>query len=194
MRLNLVGAAALALTMTACGYTREDRVTGGAATGAATGAAVGALAGPPGMLAGAAIGGVAGSVTGAATTPSEVNLGRPVWSNPEVRVGGRSGSTTRRSSVASAEVRRTQEDLAARGLYSGPIDGIMGPQTRAAMSSRDRGVPGGGAVTGSGGGATGMQGGSSTSPGMTGGGTANPGMAPAPYTPPPSGTTTMPAR
>lgn len=182
MRLNLVGAAALALTVAACGYTREDRVTGGAATGAATGAAVGALAGPPGMLAGAAIGGVAGGVTGAATTPSEINLGRPVWSNPEVRVGGRSGSSARRTSVASAEVRRTQEDLAARGLYNGPIDGIMGPQTRAAMMSRDRGT---GALTGSGSGATGMQGGS---------GMGNPATMPAPYTPPSPGTTTTPAR
>lgn len=189
MRLNLVGASVLALTVAACGYNREDRVTGGAAAGAATGAAVGALAGPPGLVAGAAIGGVAGGVTGAATSPSQVNLGRPVWNNPEVHVGGRSSSSTTRSSVASAEVRRTQQDLASRGLYNGPIDGRMGPQTRAAMTARDRGGVGGGAMSGSGSTAPGMSG---SSTGTTGSG--SPGAAPAPYTPPPAGTTTPPAR
>jgi len=170
MRLNLVGATALALTLAACGYSREDRVTGGAAAGAATGAAVGALGGPPGMLAGAAIGGVAGGVTGAATTPSEVNLGRPVWNNPEVRVGGSSTTASRTSHrpVASAEVRRQQQDLAARGLYSGPIDGVAGPQTRAAMARSQSGA------------SSGMSGSSATGSGMSGGGTAP--MAPLPPT------------
>lgn len=40
---------------------------------------VGALAGPPGVVGGALIGGGAGAVTGAATSPSDVNLGKPVW-------------------------------------------------------------------------------------------------------------------
>lgn len=173
MRMNVIGAAALALTVAACGYTREDRVTGGAATGAATGAAVGALGGPPGMLAGAAIGGVAGGVTGAATTPSEVNLGRPVWNNPEVRVGGSQASGTRTASRGSASVRRTQQDLASRGLYDGPIDGVMGPQTRAAMARSQTGT---GSMSGSSGPGTGMSGSGSGSS----------------YVPPPSGSTMPP--
>jgi len=127
MRLKLAATAALVLVVAGCGYSREDRVTGGAAAGAATGAAVGIVGGPVGMLAGAAIGGVAGGVTGAETTPSEVNLGRPPWSDS--RHGSGRGSVT-----ASADVRRTQQDLASRGLYGGPIDGVMGPQTRAAIS------------------------------------------------------------
>lgn len=154
MRLKLAGAAALALVVAGCGYNREDRVTGGAAAGAATGAAIGLVGGPPGVLAGAAIGGVAGGVTGAATTPDEVNLGRPVWRDGEARrrvrrvaAAGDSGGR-----VGSADVRRQQEDLAARGLYSGPIDGIMGPQTRAAMA---RSGTGGSGATGGGTGATG---------------------------------------
>ena len=66
-------------------HERRDRTTGGAAAGAATGAGIGALGGPVGALAGAAIGAGAGAVTGATTSPSDVNLGRPPWSNPEVR-------------------------------------------------------------------------------------------------------------
>lgn len=85
MKLQLIGAAALALTLAACGTNERDRVQGGAAAGAATGAGVGALGGPVGMAAGAVIGGGAGAITGAATSPSDVNLGKPVWNNPEVR-------------------------------------------------------------------------------------------------------------
>lgn len=127
-KIHMLATVAIALTVSACGYNRDDRLAGGAATGAATGAVVGAVAGPPGVVAGAAIGGVAGGAIGVATTPSEVNLGRPVWNNPEVHVGrrGRAGG--------SAEVRATQQDLASRGLYDGPIDGVMGPRTRAAMA------------------------------------------------------------
>ncbi len=83
-----VNIAALGLLglLAACGTQPKERTTGGAAAGAATGAAVGALAGPPGMVAGAVIGGGAGAVTGAATSPKDVNLGKPPWSNPETRV------------------------------------------------------------------------------------------------------------
>src|SRR5215218_6824721 len=99
MNWRLAGAAAMALAAAACGTDRTERVTGGAATGAATGAGVGALGGPVGALAGAAIGGGAGAVTGATTSPSDVNLGRPLWSDPEVRTPldeGRGGRTASR--------------------------------------------------------------------------------------------------
>jgi phage tail tape-measure protein len=72
--------------LAACGTNPKERTTGGAAAGAATGAAVGALAGPPGMAVGALVGGGAGAVTGAATSPSQVNLGKPPWTNPKTRV------------------------------------------------------------------------------------------------------------
>jgi len=72
--------------LAACGTNPKERTTGGAAAGAATGAAVGALAGPPGMAVGALVGGGAGAVTGAATSPNDVNLGKPPWTNPETRV------------------------------------------------------------------------------------------------------------
>ncbi len=69
-----------------CGTNPQERTTGGAAAGAATGAAVGALGGPPGMAVGALVGGGAGAVTGATTSPKDVNLGKPPWTNPDTRV------------------------------------------------------------------------------------------------------------
>ncbi len=85
-RIMMVAAMGAMAMLAACGTDDRDRVQGGAAAGAATGAGVGALAGPPGVVVGAVVGGGAGAVTGAATDPSDVNLGRPVWRNPEVRV------------------------------------------------------------------------------------------------------------
>lgn len=83
--LKIMGAAALALSLAACGTNTTDRVSGGAAAGAATGATTGAVVGPIGVVAGGLIGAGAGAVTGATTSPREVNLGRPVWNDPEVR-------------------------------------------------------------------------------------------------------------
>jgi hypothetical protein len=71
-----------------CGNTPSERTSGGAAAGAATGAGIGALAGPPGMAVGALVGGGAGAVTGAETTPSQVNLGKPPWTNPNGEIAG----------------------------------------------------------------------------------------------------------
>ena len=88
VRLAAFGAIAL---LAACGVNERDRTTGGAAAGAATGAGVGALAGPLGAAAGAVIGGGAGAITGATTKPSDINLGKPVWNNPDTRVPGPNG-------------------------------------------------------------------------------------------------------
>jgi hypothetical protein len=82
---HMVGMAALAATLAACGTNPAERTGGGAAAGAATGATVGLVGGPVGVLAGAAIGAGAGAVAGATTSPRDVNLGRPLWDNPEVR-------------------------------------------------------------------------------------------------------------
>lgn len=62
-----------------CGYGERDRTEGGAATGAATGATIGLIGGPVGVVGGAIIGGGAGAIAGATTTPSQVELGKPVW-------------------------------------------------------------------------------------------------------------------
>ncbi|HZT51822.1 MAG TPA: hypothetical protein VFA22_07810 [Stellaceae bacterium] len=66
-----------ALALAGCGTSTGDRGLSGAGIGAATGAVVGAMVGAP--LAGAAIGAGAGATIGAVTSPSSVNLGKPVW-------------------------------------------------------------------------------------------------------------------
>lgn len=135
MYTKLLSAAALGLLVAACGTNPQERVTGGAAAGAATGAGVGALGGPVGALAGAAIGGGAGAVTGAVTEPSDVNLGRPVWDNPETRVPGVSNNGR---SAGTASARQAQQALATRGYDPGPIDGIWGQRSRQAAMDFQR--------------------------------------------------------
>lgn len=134
MSWKLAGVLGLAFMATACGTQPEERTTGGAAAGAATGAGVGALAGPVGALAGAAVGAGAGAVTGATTQPSDVNLGKPPWTNPEARVPGvESGRSQSATPQISEQVRQAQMDLEQSGFDPGPTDGIWGPQTRSAV-------------------------------------------------------------
>jgi len=77
MRNTLI-IALLALSLTACGTTGEERAISGAGVGAAAGAVVGAVTGLS-ILSGAAIGATAGAITGAATDEEDINLGKPVW-------------------------------------------------------------------------------------------------------------------
>jgi osmotically inducible lipoprotein OsmB len=63
--------------LAACGQTTGDRALSGGAIGAGAGAIGGALAGSPGT--GALVGGALGAGAGALTSPSQVDLGRPVW-------------------------------------------------------------------------------------------------------------------
>jgi phage tail tape-measure protein len=93
IKLNVIAVGALC-ALAACGTQPKERAEGGAAAGAATGAAVGALAGPPGMVAGALIGGGAGAATGASTSPQQVNLGKPPWTNPNTRIPTPNGSVS----------------------------------------------------------------------------------------------------
>ncbi|MGH7078409.1 MAG: YMGG-like glycine zipper-containing protein [Acetobacteraceae bacterium] len=84
--LMMAGALGLLVALAGCGQSEPGRTTGGAAAGAATGAGVGMIAGPPGAAAGALIGAGVGAVAGAATSPQQVNLGKPPWNNPNTRV------------------------------------------------------------------------------------------------------------
>ncbi len=63
--------------LAACGHTTGDRALSGAGIGAAGGAVAGALVGAPAT--GALIGAGVGAATGALTSPSQINLGRPIW-------------------------------------------------------------------------------------------------------------------
>jgi len=60
-----------AVLLAGCGTTKGDR----GLSGAGIGAGIGIIGGPPGIVVGAA----AGAVVGMATTPTQINLGRPVW-------------------------------------------------------------------------------------------------------------------
>lgn len=90
IRLAIPAVACLSL-LAACGTQERERVTGGAATGAATGATVGLVGGPIGVVVGGVIGGGAGAITAATTSPDDLNLGKPVWANPETRLPTPSG-------------------------------------------------------------------------------------------------------
>ncbi len=61
-----------------CGSSTGDRAASGGLIGAGAGAAVGAVTGG-GVVTGAVVGGAIGAVGGAVTSPSTVDLGRPVW-------------------------------------------------------------------------------------------------------------------
>ncbi|WP_226381754.1 peptidoglycan-binding domain-containing protein [Falsiroseomonas ponticola] len=135
MYAKIMSAAALGLLVAACGTDPQERVQGGAAAGAATGAGIGALGGPVGALAGAAIGGGAGAITGATTDARDVNLGRPVWENPETRVPGVTNTGGR---AASGPARQAQQALAARGYNPGPADGVWGERSRQATMDFQR--------------------------------------------------------
>ena len=76
MSLLVLASAGLA----GCGYSTGSRALSGGAIGAGTGAIIGAVTGiGPGV--GAAIGGGVGAVAGAATSPNDVNLGKPLVGN-----------------------------------------------------------------------------------------------------------------
>jgi peptidoglycan hydrolase-like protein with peptidoglycan-binding domain len=134
-KTRLLSAAALGLMVAACGTNPQERTTGGAAAGAATGAGIGALGGPPGVLAGAAIGGGVGAVTGAVTSPNDVNLGRPIWNDPETRVPGTRGGS---SAGGAGTVSQAQSALNSRGYNVGSVDGRMGARTSRAVMDFQR--------------------------------------------------------
>lgn len=76
-RIALVAMMGASLLLAACGANPGDRAVTGAGIGAASGAVIGAFFGAPAI--GAAAGAAAGGAVGAATTPSQVDLGKPVW-------------------------------------------------------------------------------------------------------------------
>jgi hypothetical protein len=151
--------AAAGLLLTACGTNVEQR----AATGALSGAGIGGLAGGPlGAVIGFGAGAAAGAAAPVGADQVALwGLGqtdRFVASNPTVRDMASEG-TSRAPGRASAAggagtpmvmvaappagvdyaptpqtVREAQQSLRAQGLYNGPIDGILGPKTKSALS------------------------------------------------------------
>jgi osmotically inducible lipoprotein OsmB len=111
----------LSLALAACGDTQGERGVSGAAIGAGAGAVIGAVT-PIGPVGGALIGGAAGAATGVLTTPSQVNVGKPVYK-----------SSTGNAAGGSSMVRDIQSGLQHLGYSPGAADGHMGPKTAAAI-------------------------------------------------------------
>ncbi len=114
----------LGLLVTACGSSTSDRTLSGAGIGAAAGTVVGAFTGLS-LLQGALIGAAAGGLTGALTSEDAINLGDPIWA-----------SDTEQANVSA--VSQIQAGLNELDYDPGVIDGVMGPQTDAAIRAYQR--------------------------------------------------------
>ncbi len=127
---------ALGLALAACGTSQGDRALSGGGIGAGAGAAVGAVTGLS-LLQGAVLGGGAGVAAGLLTDPDDVNLGTPFWRR------GSSGTTASTSVAHSSLVANAQSGLIELGYDPGPVDGVMGPRTSAAIREYqyDHGLP-----------------------------------------------------
>jgi peptidoglycan hydrolase-like protein with peptidoglycan-binding domain len=118
------------LFLAACGSTPQDRAISGGGIGAAGGAIIGAVTGLT-VLQGALIGTGVGAALGGLTSADKFNLGEPFWKQS----GGKGTSgTSARASNYSETVANIQGDLTRLGYNPGPVDGIMGPKTRAAIA------------------------------------------------------------
>ncbi len=139
---------AAALLIAACGTTPEERGWSGAGIGAAGGAIIGALTGLT-VLEGALIGTGLGAAAGVFTDEKKLNLGEPIWKRWLGPPKEQSSNAADRQAAASAQpaqgrqlVAGTQSGLKRMGYDPGPIDGILGPRTRAAIRAyqKDHGL------------------------------------------------------
>jgi hypothetical protein len=128
----------LALVLSGCGSTKEDRTLGGAGLGAGTGAVVGAVTGL-GVVNGLLLGAVAGGATGLLTDQSQVDLGTPIWkrgsgSQSSAAPAQPSNQQTAYAAPAASDTTRSiQADLVKLGFDPGPVDGVAGSKTRSAI-------------------------------------------------------------
>ena len=110
--------------LSACGSDKGDRAITGAGIGAGAGAVVGAVTGLT-VLEGALIGAGAGAIIGGVTDEDTIDLGDPIWAEDD-------------RPANKAAVSRVQAGLAKLGYHSGPVDGILGSQTRTAIEDYQR--------------------------------------------------------
>jgi peptidoglycan hydrolase-like protein with peptidoglycan-binding domain len=74
------------------------------------------------ILEGVVIGAAAGGIVGAVTDENTINLGEPIWADAD--------TPANKSAVS-----RVQAGLNRLGYQVGPTDGVLGPQTEAAIRS-----------------------------------------------------------
>ncbi len=75
---NMLLLAGLVVALAGCGHRPGERAVSGGLIGAGAGAVIGSVTGV-GPLEGAVLGGAVGAIGGAATSPRDVNFGRPMW-------------------------------------------------------------------------------------------------------------------
>ena len=127
-----------AMGLSACGSTPTDRGLSGAGIGATTGAVLGAVTGMS-VVQGVVLGAAAGGLTGALTRKDQINLGEPAWKQHGTATSTSHDSAARPVAAADNQtVRDIQIALARAGLYRGPVDGISGPQTQAAIRAYEQ--------------------------------------------------------
>lgn len=114
--------------LAACGSLPQDRAITGGGIGAAGGAIIGAVTGLT-VVQGALIGTGLGAVIGGLTTAGNFDLGTPFWRRDDRQANVRSASRNRSSAVADI-----QRDLKRLGYDPGPVDGVIGPKTKAAIA------------------------------------------------------------
>lgn len=150
MRIGVLGVVGLGLLTAGCGNNMQERTATGALLGVGIGAAVG---GPVGAAVGLAAGGVGGSLMPEDATSiannflgrehravnNALNIPNPPGqahtagaAQPPMAATQGSGSTTQ-SQAPEGLIKEAQTQLKDNGLYNGPVDGIVGPKTRAAL-------------------------------------------------------------
>jgi hypothetical protein len=134
-------AIAAALVLQGCGTIPQDRAVSGAGLGAATGAIVGAAT-TMAVLPAAAIGAAAGALTGVLTGPEQVNLGKPAWKHG-VQSAPAPAPVAQPAVASGPTVAEIQSRLTLMGYDPGPVDGICGPRTQAAIRQyqQEHGLP-----------------------------------------------------
>ncbi len=124
MKRTMVLVLGVALLLSACGSSTGDRTASGAGIGAGAGAVLGAVTGLS-ILQGVLIGAAAGGLTGALTSEDVIDLGDPIWATKD--------KPANKSAVA-----RVQAGLSKLGYDPGPIDGVKGAKTTAAIKAYQR--------------------------------------------------------
>jgi len=149
MKMKILSSCVLAAslaTVAGCGTTTQDRGLSGAGIGASAGAIIGAVTGLS-VVEGAVLGAVGGGLTGALTKPSQVNMGDPAWKASSGQTAAPVTEAAPQGVAAQPSLNQAvsnlQAQLAARGYDPGPVDGVMGERTRAAIRAyqRDRQMP-----------------------------------------------------
>ena len=125
---------AIAFAVVACNEGERDRISGGASD-AAAGADSALLAGPDTTETAVAIGADTEADTAAdtAATPTGADAGGTGGTTGAEAMGGVPASTTRLD-LSTDQVRRLQTALNDAGCNAGAVDGVVGPQTRQAIT------------------------------------------------------------